>query len=377
MKKILKWLLISIVSALTLVLLIGFSFLNFSPQFGEGLSDAQVKSFEETGHFENGIFVNDEAINMEISFSSVSQMLKEFLNPNPNREPKADIKVAKITSESINQKSDTLNRITWFGHSTFLIEMEGKNILIDPIFSKYAAPHPLLGKKRYNSEMPISIENLPDIDAILISHDHYDHLDYESIKELMPKTKKYYVPLGVANHLKSWGIKTEQIVEMDWWQEEDFDRIKIAFTPSRHMSGRGITDQSCTLWGSWVLKATKKNIYFSGDGGYGEHFKTIGEKYGPFDIALLECGQYNELWEDVHMMPEKTAQAGIDVKAKLIVPIHWASFTLSTHSWTDPIVRVSKAAKELNIAIATPRIGEPIIVGAENYPSDEWWKEIQ
>ena len=377
MIKILKRLSFGLFSLLALLLLIGFLFINLSPQFGGKATAAELTAYAETGHFENGIFINDEPIAMEVDCHSIQKMLKETFQPDPNIAPKQDIKVKKIAPESILNKTDSLVRLTWFGHSTFLIEMDGKNILLDPVFGQYAAPHPLLGRKRYNSEMPINIVELPIIDAVIISHDHYDHLDYESIKQLKAKTDRFFVPLGVDNHLERWGVDEAKISKMDWWQEQVFKDLTIVFTPSRHMSGRGLTDQSATLWGSWVIQGKTKNIYFSGDGGYGKHFKTIGEKYGDFDIALMECGQYNVLWADVHLMPEQTVAAAQDVKAKMMVPIHWGAFTLAMHSWTDPIERVTKEAKEMNMPIATPQIGEPIIIGHPDIPKTEWWEAIQ
>lgn len=377
MRNILKWTLIGFVSVLALAFVTGLLFINLSPQFGGKASEEEKIAYALSGHYEEGIFLNDEEINMVVDCHSIQKMLEEMLEPDPNVSPKEDIKVLKIAAESISQKPDTLSRLTWFGHSTFLVEMDGKNILLDPVFGQYAAPHPLLGRKRYNSEMPISIADLPRIDAVIISHDHYDHLDYESIKELKEKTDHFFVPLGVDNHLERWGIAEDKISKMDWWEEEEFKGLTIAFTPSRHMSGRGLTDQSATLWGSWVLKGERNNMFFSGDGGYGKHFKEIGEKYGDFDIALMECGQYNKLWSEVHMMPEQTVQAGMDVKAKMIVPVHWGAFTLASHSWTDPIERVTKAAQDMKIKIATPQIGEPIILGEEAIPKTEWWTAIQ
>lgn len=377
MRKVLKRILLGLLSLLALSLVAVFSFLNLSPQFGGTATAAELTTYRETGHFENGIFINDEAIEMEVDCHSIQEMLKETFQPDPNIAPRQDIKVKKISPESILNKPDSLVRLTWFGHSTFLIEIDGKNILLDPVFGQYAAPHPLLGRKRYNSEMPISIAQLPSIDAVIISHDHYDHLDYGTIKQLKDKTDHFFVPLGVDNHLESWGIDEAKVTKMDWWEEEQFKELSIAFTPSRHMSGRGLTDQSATLWGSWVLKGKTKNIYFSGDGGYGKHFKAIGEKYGDFDIALMECGQYNKLWADVHMMPEQTVIAAKDVKAKMIVPIHWGAFALAMHSWTDPIERVSKQAQKMNMPIATPQIGEPLIIGHSAIPKTKWWKTIQ
>ncbi|MDW3652389.1 MAG: MBL fold metallo-hydrolase [Bacteroidia bacterium] len=377
MRKILKWTLITFVSILSIALITGILFINISPQFGGKATEEELQAYSLTGHFDEGVFLNKEEIKMEVDCHSIQKMLQEMLEPDPNVSPKEDIKVKKIEAASIVQKPDSISRLTWFGHSTFLVEMDGKNILFDPVFGQYAAPHPLLGRKRYNSEMPISIADLPQIDAVIISHDHYDHLDYESIKELKEKTEHFFVPLGVDNHLERWGIAEDKISKMDWWQEKEFNGLTIAFTPSRHMSGRGLTDQSATLWGSWVLQGKSSNIFFSGDGGYGKHFKEIGDKYGDFDIALMECGQYNKLWAQVHMMPEQTVQAGIDVKAKMIVPIHWGAFTLASHSWTDPIERVTKAAQEMSVEIATPQIGEPIILGEEDIPKTNWWTANQ
>ncbi len=377
MKKVLRRIIIVFFSILTILVLVGVLFINLSPQFGGKATTEELAAYARTGHFENGIFINNEPIEMELDCHSIQQMLKETLRPDPNVAPKQDIQVKKVSPESILNKSDSLVRLTWFGHSTFLIEIDGKNLLLDPVFGQYAAPHPLLGRKRYNSKMPINIAELPPIDAIIISHDHYDHLDYESIKQLKDKTDRFFVPLGVDNHLERWGVDSTKISTMDWWEERKYNDLVIAFTPSRHMSGRRLNDQSTTLWGSWVLKGTKKNIFFSGDGGYGKHFKEIGEKYGGFDFALMECGQYNKLWSDVHMIPEQTVQASIDINARLIIPIHWGAFTLATHSWTDPIERVTKEAKKLNLPIATPQIGEPIVGSHSNVPESEWWKTVQ
>jgi len=374
--KVLKWFGIAFATTVGLTVLVGGLFLNLSPQFGGSISEDQIKEYEKTGHFENGIFINREEIIMELNCHSITQMVKEIFKPDPNVSPNRNIEVQKIAPNLLVDKPDSIVRITWFGHSSFLIEMDGKNILLDPVFGQYAAPHPLLGRKRYNREMPIDIEQLPRIDAIIISHDHYDHLDYPSIEKLKTKTSQFFVPLGVGNHLRAWGIKDENIRELDWWQEDKLGDIDLAFTPSRHMSGRGLSDQSTTLWGSWVLQGKNKSIYFSGDGGYGAHFKEIGEKYGPFDIGLMECGQYNKLWADVHMMPEQTVQAGKDVGASMILPIHWGAFTLATHSWTDPIERVTKQAQLMSMPVTTPRMGESIVLGSAVYPNSSWWKKL-
>lgn len=221
--------------------------------------------------------------------------------------------------------------------------------------------------------LPIAIEKLPKIDAVVISHDHYDHLDYESIKKLKTKVDAYFVPLGVGVHLEAWDIDSTKITEMDWWEEKTFENIQLVCAPAQHFSGRKFSNGQSTLWSSWIIKTDSTSIYFSGDGGYGTHFKEIGEKYGPFDFAMMECGQYNKMWPDIHMFPEETAQAGVDIQAKAIMPIHWGAFKLALHSWTDPIERVSKKAEELQIHLVAPEIGEPIVINALPKSNMVWW----
>jgi L-ascorbate metabolism protein UlaG (beta-lactamase superfamily) len=203
------------------------------------------------------------------------------------------------------------------------MEMDGKKIFLDPMLGSVPAPHPLLGSKRFNDTLPMPIEDLPDLDAILISHDHYDHLDYGSIQKLSERTGHFFVPLGVGAHIREWGVPDEKITEMDWWEEVNFEGITLVSTPARHFSGRGVLDRYSSLWCSWVIKGNEKAIFFGGDSGYDKSFKEIGKKYGPFDFAMLECGQYDEQWPDIHMMPQETVQANIGLKSNLLMPIHW------------------------------------------------------
>jgi L-ascorbate metabolism protein UlaG (beta-lactamase superfamily) len=307
-----------------------------------------------------------------MDFGKALKMLPEFFKNDPSRIP--SFKLPIVSRDSLELVEDSLpTRLVWFGHSAFLLQIDGKNILIDPMLGEVPAPNPLLGKKRFFKDLPIEIEKLPQIDLIIISHDHYDHLDYGSIQKLKGKTKQFYVPLGVGAHFERWGVSPDQIHEMQWWEEAEVAGISLAFTPSRHFSGRGPNNRFSTLWGSWVIKGQNDNIYFSGDGGYGPHFKEIGEKYGPFDFAMMECGQYNENWKEIHMMPEETATAGQDVNAKVIMPIHWAAFTLAMHTWTDPVERLIVKAKEINQPIFVPKIGEFIILKDSLWTKEEWW----
>lgn len=373
MIKTLKKLGIAIVGVLLLLFLTAFLFVSFSPQFGASLTKEQKALFESSVNYSKGKFINKGNVNLNMSFSDMRKGFIGFFNPLPYTIPKENIEVVKIDSLNIAQyKGET--RLIWFGHSTFLLQIEDHSVLIDPMFGKVPAPHPWLGTKRFSNELPIEIDELPKIDAVLISHDHYDHLDYGSIQKLKEKVNMFYTPLGVGAHLEEWGIEKTRIVELDWWQNASFEDLTFTCTPAQHFSGRGINDRSDTLWSSWVINSNSENIFFSGDSGYGPHFKEIGERYGPFDFAMLECGQYNKLWSEIHMFPEETVQAGLDVKARIIMPIHWGAFKLAMHPWKDPIERVSKKAEGLEITLFTPRIGEIIKFSDLKLYKSKWWE---
>lgn len=362
-----------ILSLAVLFTLIAFIFIKTSPEFGGVPSEEQKIQYANSPNSTDGLFVNQIPTPMDMDFGSLVSILWDFLNPDPNREPDKSIQVQKIDSLTIVNKNQELTRITWFGHSAFLLEIYGMNLLLDPMLGDVPAPHPLLGSSRYNEESPISIEELPQIDAVLFSHDHYDHLDYGSILKLKEKVNTFYVPLGVGVHLEEWGIEKRRIRELDWWDEIQHDSLKLVFAPSRHFSGRGLSDRSKTLWGSWIIQSSNQNIYFSGDSGYGPHFKEIGEKYGPFDFAMMECGQYNERWRNIHLMPEETVTASLDLRAKLMMPIHWGAFTLALHNWTDPVERATKEAVKYDLPVTTPQIGEPIVLSDSTFPTSSWW----
>ncbi|MBL4710551.1 MAG: MBL fold metallo-hydrolase [Flavobacteriales bacterium] len=361
-------------SIILLIILIAAIFMNLSPEFGGKHKETDIKRYQQSKHFKKGKFENLSETNMDMSFKETMATLVDYIKGVPNSKPDFELPVEKIDSTNWEQ-NDTTDRIFWFGHSAFLLKLDGKNILIDPMLGEVPAPHPLLGGKRYSSSLPIEIEKLPRIDVVLISHDHYDHLDYGTIQLLKDKTNQFMVPLGVGAHLRSWGIEENRIEEFDWWQELTYEHIQLAFTPSRHFSGRGLGDRFSTLWGSWVIKGKSKSLFFSGDSGYGDHFKRIGETYGPFDFAMMECGQYNEKWADIHMMPEESAQASADVKASKVMPIHWGAFTLSIHSWIDPVERFTKEANRLNLAHYVPKIGEEIKLSEIGTRFEQWWKK--
>ena len=370
MKKAFKYLGYTLLGLVAFFVLATTVFLNTSPQFGRAPSKSQAETYAKTGHYEDGIFVNEIKTEMDLE---PGRLLKKMFEDAPNRDPGGNFDVIKVDSLDIVTLEDSISRITWFGHSAFLLELEGKKILLDPMLGKSPSPIPWLGPQRYSNELPIAIEDLPYIDAVILSHDHYDHLDYESIQKLKDNVGDFYSPLGVGNHLISWGISEDRVHELSWWDSIQIDSITLVCTPARHFSGRGLFDRSTTMWSSWVISGKNKKVYFSGDGGYGPHFKEIGKKYGPFDLALMECGQYNVDWKAIHMMPEETVQAAIDVKSRYFMPIHWGAFTLAFHDWDDPIVRASAEAQRKAVPIITPRIGQVQIIGDLSTDMPRWW----
>ncbi len=346
-------------------------FLNTSPQFGASSKGGSVVKIAKSPNFQNGKFRNSEATKVSTGFKWGT--IPKFLRKG-DKVPSWSLPVERMSMEEVASTPDSVTKLTWFGHSAVLLEMDGKKIFLDPMLGAVPSPVSFLGEPRFNDTLPISIELIPKLDAVLISHDHYDHLDYESIVELKNRVAKFYVPLGIKAHLTSWGVPESKIVEMDWWEETELEGIKFISTPARHFSGRGLTDRWKTLWCSWTIIGKQKKLYFGGDSGYGTHFKEIGNKFGPFDFAMLECGQYNEQWAQIHMMPEQTVQASLDLQANLMMPIHWGAFRLALHKWSEPAERASAEAKRLNVNMATPKIGEPIVLG-ENFPNTEWWKK--
>lgn len=375
-KKILKKMMITVLSIIGVLVVFYVLFTNFYPSFGGSISKEDQLEYAKSNQYKAGKFFNKNPVPKELSFSETMGLAYKFFTTKvPNGRPDKNLKVKQVDSLHLaNYKGEA--RLFWFGHSSFVLQMDGKTILIDPMFSKVAAPHPLLGTNRFNSSFPIEIEKLPKIDAVIYSHDHYDHLDYESVLKIKDKVSHFYVPLGVGSHLKAWGVTQQNITELDWWQNASFDGIDLVCTPAQHFSGRKFGTRQTTLWASWVIKSKNENIFFSGDSGYSKHFKTIGEKFGPFDIGLMECGQYNKMWSDIHMMPEETALAGRDIKAKRIMPIHWASFKLALHSWTDPITRVKAKAKAINLDIITPEIGQEIRIKNDTKSYSNWWESL-
>ena len=293
-----------------------------------------------------------------------------FFNKPKNTEPRSAIPSIKTDLKTISSKEPV---IVWFGHSSYLIYIDNKTILVDPVFSGHASPFSFSVKAFAGSNV-YGVDDMPEIDILLLTHDHYDHLDYKTVCRLKPK--QVCTTLGVKSHLLHWGFNENTITEFDWWQSRQVtDGIELTAAPARHFSGRSFT-RAKTLWASYILKTKEHTIYIGADSGYDSHFKEIGEKFGPFDIAMLECGQYNSWWPYIHMAPEQCVQAAADLKTKVLFPVHWGKFALAFHHWKEPIERLSKKAAEQNIKTTTPLIGEPVIIGRQ-YPVKNWWMDLE
>jgi L-ascorbate metabolism protein UlaG (beta-lactamase superfamily) len=346
------------------------SFVKFAPQFGGSPNGHHLKEIEKSANFSEGRFRNQIETVMDLGFRSGTKVMYEWLFEGMERTPG---KPLPVSFSDMEQPNDSSIKVTWFGHSAILLQIDGMNILIDPMLGDAASPVSF-ATRRFAYEQPIDLQSIPEIDAIVLSHDHYDHLDYKTILTLKDRVGHYFTPLGVGSHLRRWGVEPSKITELDWWETADFQGLSLVAAPARHFSGRGLTDRNKTQWASWVIFGKKEKIYFSGDSGYGPHFREIGEKYGPFDFAMMECGQYNEKWEAIHMMPEQTVQAAADLKCEVMMPIHWGAFNLALHSWTDPVERALAAANKKAINIYTPLIGKTFSPGEAMEAAEFWWR---
>ncbi|QIM63800.1 multidrug transporter [Pasteurellaceae bacterium Orientalotternb1] len=267
-----------------------------------------------------------------------------------------------------------LAKFVWFGHSSLLTRVNGQTIFIDPVFAQSVSPVSLMGE-RFQAP-PASLSQLPPIDWIVLSHNHYDHLDRDVIEYYKPHKTGFIVPLGVGVLLQKWGIEPERIQELDWWQSTQVGELNITSVPAWHNTGRSGLDRNKTLWAGYVFQTSSEKIYYSGDSAFGDgvHFREIGERFGSFDVAFVENGQYNTTWIDNHMLPEQTAEAVSLVRAKRFVPVHWAAYALSIHPWSEPVERSIPLVEQAGISVMTPKIGQ---VFDQNTQTDKWWRDVK
>ncbi|WP_316737036.1 MBL fold metallo-hydrolase [Pedobacter aquatilis] len=354
-----------------IILLISFLVVTNLPVFGRLPKGKRLDTIHHLSNYKDGALQNLSITLMQPEGVSFFKVLRAFLfQKQPNKAPTLALKFVKPAINDI-QKS-TAPEIIWFGHSSYLIKIDGLRVLVDPVFSKTPSPFSFIGSKAFKGTDFVKAEDFENIDVLLITHDHYDHLDYQSILKIAPKAKHIVSSIGVGSHLERWGISTDKINELCWNQSINlFDEISFTAVPARHFTGRKFK-RNQTLWSAFVLQTASSKLFLGGDSGYDTHFKAIGDEFGPFDVALLECGQYNELWPYIHMFPEQTVEAAIDLKTKFLMPVHWGKFSLAMHPWNEPIERIVKAAEKKEFPIITPKLGETVTVG-QAHLNEKWW----
>jgi L-ascorbate metabolism protein UlaG (beta-lactamase superfamily) len=358
-----KWL-----GVLTLIVL-GLTLADAWQGLGHRATGERRARMERSPQWKNGAFENPEPI-----VNYVGLTLGAMFESSPDDAPHEPVDVQPIDPATFTHPPESGLRLTWLGHSTMLIEVDGHRILTDPVWSDRVSPLDWVGPKRWYPPL-IKLNQLPHLDAVLISHDHYDHLDHRTLIAMKDWDTKFIVPLGVGAHLEYWGIAPEKIVEVDWWDRIRLGDLEIVSTPVRHASGRHVFDKDATLWSGYALLGPTHHLYFSGDTGLFTALQDIGEKLGPFDVTMLEVGQYHRAWPDWHMGPEQAVTAHQLLRGKIFVPMHWGLVTLAMHAWTEPIERAVTASANNEVHVVTPRPGQSF---EPEVPTEfaRWWPKV-
>jgi L-ascorbate metabolism protein UlaG (beta-lactamase superfamily) len=329
-----------------------------------------TETMRTSQHYVDGKFQNTLPTTIMKDGKTWETFVKFLTGGSKDRVPAKPLPVVSMAGYGRIQPGTAL-RFAWLGHSSVLVELDGKRFLFDPVFSERASFLSWMGPKRFQ-QAPLTATDMPPLDAVILSHDHYDHLDKATIIPLIGKTGLFYVPLGLAAILEGWGVPKAKIVELDWWDERSAGGMTLVATPARHFSGRGLFDRFSTLWCSWTLIGRNGRIYFSGDTGMTPEFKDIGNKYGPFDVTFMKIGAFNDNWPDIHLNPEQALQANRDLGGRAFVPIHWGTFDLGLHSWYEPIERLVRTADADKAKVVVPKMGE--LVDADRYENSFWWR---
>ena len=344
--------------------------------FGGTIAGERLKRVQASSHYHDGEFANTLAHPPLELGDAWGYLIEQFFG-DQIRVPPSAIPISAIPPASMQAPPAPGLRIIWLGHSSVYMELDGLRLLLDPVFSDYASPFPGLGPKRFHPP-PIAMRDLPKIDAVMISHDHYDHLDMRTIQYLSSNGTHFVVPLGVGAHLDAWGVPKRQITELDWWESAEIGGLTITCTPAQHYSSRGIFDYKATLWSSWSVTGPKHRVFYSGDSGFADHFRQIGSRLGPFDLGIFKIGQYGPgaSWIYSHMNPEDAVQANLAVQAGRMLPVSWGTFNIAFHDWDEPIKRAVRAANAQNVDLVTPRVGKVVIMG-EPFRSHRWWEDVR
>ena len=370
--KIFLRIILGLLSLLGVIVAVAFFYMR-QAKFGQLPEGERLARIEQSPNYKDGSFRNViEKPTISEGYSFWGEIYTSITTKYPRTEPSVVLPVVKTDLKAIPIDSNVL---VWFGHSSFFLQVDGVKILVDPIFSETASPIPG-SVKAYPSSHSYQVDDLPEIDYLLISHDHYDHLDYETILALKPKVKQVICGLGVGAHLELWGYGPQQIVEKDWKEKVAVAKDFNIYTESTHHDGgRGFT-RSKALWLSFLIEAPSMKIYYSGDGGYDDRFERIGKKYGKIDWAIMECGQYNKAWQSVHELPEEVAKATVQLNAKNLLPVHHSKFTLAKHPWDEPLIKISEFSKHQPYRLATPIMGEIVRLNDAQQLFKQWWKGL-
>jgi L-ascorbate metabolism protein UlaG (beta-lactamase superfamily) len=338
--------------------------------FGGRLTGMRLERARRSPEFASGTFHNRDK--GTLPRMSLREMARRQFFGTEQREPLGPIPVVRRTARDYATPPASGLRATWIGWATVLVEIDGERVLTDPIWSERCSPSTLVGPKRFHPP-PIALDELPKIDVVVISHDHYDHLDMTTIKALAARGAQFAVPLGIGAHLQRWGVPLERIHELDWNESIDIAGLTLTATPARHYSGRNPLHANETLWASWVIRGPKHRVFFSGDSGYAESFREIGAAFGPFDLTLIKIGASDPSWATIHMTPEEAVRTHRDVGGRVMIPVHWATFNMAFHSWGDPADRAVAAAKKAGITLVVPRPGEFVEPEAPRPAQVVWW----
>ncbi|HLL85069.1 MAG TPA: MBL fold metallo-hydrolase [Longimicrobium sp.] len=370
-RRVMRRVLLGLVLLLVAVVVATLVSTDWLASFGGRLEGARLERARRSPHFVDGKFRN-AVPTQTMAPGSFWPMMRHQLFGDEERVPSKPPPVVPRTAADFATPPASGLRATWIGHASVLVELDGRRVLTDPIWSDRCSPSTWAGPKRFHPP-PVALAELPPIDVVVISHDHYDHLDMATVKELGRRGTHFAVPLGIGAHLETWGIPLAQIHELDWNEGVELAGLTVTATPARHYSGRNPLHGDETLWASWALKGPSHRVFFSGDSGHFDGFRNVAAKHGPFDLTLIKVGASDPTWSEIHMLPEEAVQTHLDVGGRVLVPIHWGTFNLAFHAWNEPAERVVSAAKKAGVTLVVPRPGEPV-EPSQPQALDTWWR---